>query len=112
MSDLPSGWIEKVSNSTGRAYYYNAQTKESQWEKPSGNVSGSVRASHLLVKHNQSRRPFSWRQEEEITRSKAEALSTIESKYSIFSLKDLLKLLLTRFKKFVCERLGWILCLL
>ena len=80
MSDLPSGWIEKVSNSTGRTYYYNTQTKESQWEKPTGSSSGSVRASHLLVKHNQSRRPFSWKQEEEITRSKAEALSVIESK--------------------------------
>uniref|UniRef100_A0A672KYQ9 Peptidyl-prolyl cis-trans isomerase n=1 Tax=Sinocyclocheilus grahami TaxID=75366 RepID=A0A672KYQ9_SINGR len=35
-----------------------------------------VRCSHLLVKHNQSRRPSSWR-EENITRSKEEALQLI-----------------------------------
>ena len=80
MSGLPSGWVEKVSNSTGRTYYYNAETKESQWEKPSGPSSGSVRASHLLVKHDESRRPSSWK-EETITRSKDEALSIIESRY-------------------------------
>lgn len=38
-----------------------------------------VRCSHLLVKHNQSRRPSSWR-EQNITRSKDEALDLIQSK--------------------------------
>uniref|UniRef100_A0A4W5PCP8 Peptidyl-prolyl cis-trans isomerase n=1 Tax=Hucho hucho TaxID=62062 RepID=A0A4W5PCP8_9TELE len=37
-----------------------------------------VRCSHLLVKHSQSRRPSSWR-EENITRSKEEALDLIQS---------------------------------
>ncbi|ETE68950.1 Peptidyl-prolyl cis-trans isomerase NIMA-interacting 1, partial [Ophiophagus hannah] len=38
-----------------------------------------VRCSHLLVKHNQSRRPSSWR-EDKITRSKEEALELINGK--------------------------------
>jgi NIMA-interacting peptidyl-prolyl cis-trans isomerase 1 len=37
---------------------------------------GKIRASHLLVKHRESRRPSSWR-EAEITRSKDEALQII-----------------------------------
>ncbi|KAJ0050805.1 hypothetical protein NL108_006164, partial [Boleophthalmus pectinirostris] len=36
-----------------------------------------VRCSHLLVKHNQSRRPSSWR-EQTITRSKDEAVELIQ----------------------------------
>lgn len=41
-----------------------------------------VRCSHLLVKHNQSRRPSSWR-EQNITRTKDEALELIQSRLSI-----------------------------
>lgn len=37
-----------------------------------------VQCSHLLVKHQQSRRPSSWR-EEEITRTKDEALDLVKS---------------------------------
>ncbi|KAG8627470.1 hypothetical protein KVT40_004953 [Elsinoe batatas] len=37
---------------------------------------GKIRASHLLVKHRDSRRPSSWR-EAKITRSKDEAMSII-----------------------------------
>lgn len=69
-------------------YYFNHITNASQWERPSGNSSGSgkngqgeptrVRCSHLLVKHSQSRRPSSWRQEK-ITRTKEEALELINS---------------------------------
>eukprot|EP00842_Homolaphlyctis_polyrhiza_P003825 jgi/Hompol1/4443/HPOL_000205-RA len=77
---------------TNRIYYFNPETKESHWEKPVGNDvsikpldkssssaesnNGSVRASHLLVKHNQSRRPSSWK-EQNITRSKEEAYAMI-----------------------------------
>lgn len=72
----------------GRVYYFNHITNASQWERPSGNSSGGgkngqgeptrVRCSHLLVKHSQSRRPSSWRQEK-ITRTKEEALELINS---------------------------------
>lgn len=39
-----------------------------------------VQASHLLVKHRESRRPSSWK-EKTITRSKEEALEMIKSNY-------------------------------
>ncbi|XP_032992494.1 peptidyl-prolyl cis-trans isomerase NIMA-interacting 1 isoform X2 [Lacerta agilis] len=66
----------------GRVYYFNHITNASQWERPTGNSKNGqgeptkVRCSHLLVKHNQSRRPSSWR-EDKITRSKEEALELI-----------------------------------
>ncbi|KAG8523194.1 Peptidyl-prolyl cis-trans isomerase NIMA-interacting 1 [Galemys pyrenaicus] len=73
----------------GRVYYFNHITNASQWERPTGNSSSGgnsskngqgepsrVRCSHLLVKHSQSRRPSSWRQEK-ITRTKEEALELI-----------------------------------
>ncbi|RMX41367.1 hypothetical protein pdam_00012771 [Pocillopora damicornis] len=77
MSDLPPGWEEKKSKSTGKTYYFNRGTNESQWEKPVERASNQVRASHLLVKHTESRRPSSWKQER-ITRSKDEALEIIK----------------------------------
>ncbi|XP_068939254.1 peptidyl-prolyl cis-trans isomerase NIMA-interacting 1 isoform X2 [Petaurus breviceps papuanus] len=79
---LPSGWEKRMSRSSGRVYYFNHITNASQWERPSSvgkNGQGEptkVRCSHLLVKHSQSRRPSSWRQEK-ITRSKEEALELI-----------------------------------
>ena len=78
-----------MSNSRGIPYFYNATTHESSWERPSelsesevqqllgasehlGRASepvaaaetpaGQVRASHLLVKHQGSRRPSSWKE--------------------------------------------------
>jgi len=72
----PEGWLQKTSSSTGKQYYYNPVTKESQWELPQAVSSGSVRASHLLVKHRNSRRPASWK-DENITRSKEEALQIL-----------------------------------
>jgi len=43
---------------------------------PGAGTEGKIRASHLLVKHKDSRRPSSWR-EANITRTKEEALDTI-----------------------------------
>lgn len=67
-----------------RPYFYNSKTKESTWDEPptlsaeeikqlpgaeylkkgseADNHPERVRASHLLVKHRDSRRPSSWRE--------------------------------------------------
>lgn len=82
---LPEGWQQRVSRSTGNTYYYNSRTGESRWEPPTeseasgdnGATLSQVRASHLLVKHRESRRPSSWRQEE-ITRTKEEAIDELK----------------------------------
>lgn len=42
-----------------------------------GGKEGKIRASHLLVKHKNSRRPSSWR-DADITRTKKEAISILE----------------------------------
>lgn len=71
---------------SGQAYYLNVYTKQSQWDKPdkpAENTSSSavgpaqVQCSHLLVKHKDSRRPSSWR-EENITRTEDEALHIVQ----------------------------------
>lgn len=67
----------------GKPYYFNEATKESRWEPPSGTVSvkrEEVRASHILAKSRESRRPSSWR-EANITRSKEEALAIIQGTF-------------------------------
>ena len=45
--------------------------------KSAGGNSGKIRASHLLIKHRESRRPSSWKSDK-ITRSKEEARSILE----------------------------------
>ncbi len=66
----------------GKTYYLNVHTKESQWEPPTSDAAPGkqVRCSHLLVKHRESRRPSSWR-EENITLSKDEALNKLEGDF-------------------------------
>lgn len=69
----------------GQTYYLNIHTKQSQWdkpEKPAESTSSTlgptqVQCSHLLVKHRDSRRPSSWR-EENITRTEDEALRIVQ----------------------------------
>ncbi|XP_078326752.1 putative peptidyl-prolyl cis-trans isomerase dodo isoform X2 [Crassostrea virginica] len=63
---------------SGKEYYLNIHTKESQWDRPTAPAekSGMVQCSHLLVKHRDSRRPSSWR-EDNITRTKEEALKIL-----------------------------------
>ncbi len=58
-----------MSRSKNRVYYFNTDTSESVWEAPEGveikklePSSGKIRASHLLVKHNKSRNPSSWKE--------------------------------------------------
>ena len=89
------------SNSKNLPYYFNSKTHESRWEPPedadteklkvymaqhhsasSTRVDGSagegkIRAAHLLVKHRDSRRPSSWK-EQNITRSKEEAIEILK----------------------------------
>ncbi len=65
----------------GQSYYVNQHTKQSQWDRPTkpaekAEPGDKVQASHLLVKHRDSRRPSSWR-EETITRTKEEALELL-----------------------------------
>ncbi|KAI9564648.1 hypothetical protein GHT06_008389 [Daphnia sinensis] len=81
--ELPPGWEKRVSRSSGTTYYLNIYTKESQWDtptKPAEPASSSgpekVQCSHLLVKHRDSRRPSSWRQDN-ITISKEEAMDLL-----------------------------------
>lgn len=79
-------WEVRMSNSRRVPYFFNTQSKQSTWEPPSGFTkeqveslpgsellsasmeeaagnahAGQVRASHLLVKHKDSRRPASHR---------------------------------------------------
>jgi NIMA-interacting peptidyl-prolyl cis-trans isomerase 1 len=84
MLAIPEGWEERVSRlqSNGRVYYLNKYTRESQWKMPTHPAERwpkgeKVQASHLLVKHRDSRRPTSWR-ELNITRTKEEALEIVE----------------------------------
>nr|QGQ62234.1 peptidyl-prolyl cis-trans isomerase [Demodex brevis] len=81
IEDLPKGWEKRISRSTGQVYYLNVYTKESQWDRPTNEASSKdnekIRCSHLLVKHKDSRRPSSWR-EDSITRSKEDARKLVE----------------------------------
>ena len=57
--ELPPGWVAKVSRSKNATYYWHEATQTSTWDRPEAIVLG---ASHLLVKHNRSRNPSSWKQ--------------------------------------------------
>jgi NIMA-interacting peptidyl-prolyl cis-trans isomerase 1 len=82
---LPPNWVVQQSRSQpGCFYYYNSATGASQWERPMAGASGgagggggaptSVRASHILIKHKESRKPYSWRDEKRlITKTKEDA---------------------------------------
>lgn len=86
---LPAGWEVRHSNSKNLPYYFNSAQQLSRWEPPPGTNTdklkaymatnhsaqeirpetsavngneGKIRASHLLIKHKDSRRPSSWRE--------------------------------------------------
>lgn len=103
-----------MSNSKGVPYFFNSETKQSVWDPPedlteeqidalpgarylkSKEKSSPIRASHLLVKHKDSRRPASWKEvsvsvltlfidrglkvhlQANITRTKEEAIAILE----------------------------------
>lgn len=94
-------WEVRFSNSRQLPYFYNPDTQVSMWELPEGMTEEQarqlpgghllgeaqpdqplpakeqVRASHLLVKHKDSRRPSSWK-EANITRTKEEAADILK----------------------------------
>jgi hypothetical protein len=102
-----------MSNSKGVPYFFNNETKESNWEAPtdltpelikqlpgaklldpkSSNtaVPGKVRASHLLVKHSGSRRPSSWKEVRVLESSQDHVLLNIASPTSHVRKRKLLK---------------------
>ncbi|KIJ97905.1 hypothetical protein K443DRAFT_133686 [Laccaria amethystina LaAM-08-1] len=91
-----SQWEIRMSNSKKVPYFFHNETKQSVWDAPAslseeeikglpgyeylinnGNPhAGQVRASHLLIKHKDSRRPSSWK-EQNITRTKEEAIAIL-----------------------------------
>lgn len=74
---LPAGWIRKESGSRpGTFYYFNTDTGESQWDKPTAARGDEVRCLHLLQKHRGSRRPASWRNDN-ITCTKEAAIGVL-----------------------------------
>lgn len=97
---LPPSWSLKVSRTHNKEYYLNQATRESSWEPPYGTDSdklnsylakfkangykpvvaedGKVRASHLLVKDEMSRRPKSWKLPEGITLSRDDAIAKMK----------------------------------
>lgn len=81
--NLPSGWQMRMSRSKNAPYYINEHTGQSQWEKPNAPAErpaqSQVQVLHLLVKHNQSRNPKSWRQPEGISKGKNEAIEELEA---------------------------------
>ncbi|KAI1291540.1 hypothetical protein EDD11_008855 [Mortierella claussenii] len=104
--NLPNDWELRWSRSRNLPYFYNRVSAESRWQAPEG-IDPSVvlafqkdyqsqhqqqqdeemteaaegpkrvKVSHLLVKHEESRRPSSWR-EDPITRTKDEALQRLQ----------------------------------
>uniref|UniRef100_A0A914BY89 Peptidyl-prolyl cis-trans isomerase n=2 Tax=Acrobeloides nanus TaxID=290746 RepID=A0A914BY89_9BILA len=90
---LPKGWEKRLSRSNNREYYFNVYNARSQWERPVSEAKpmdkeapSKVQCLHILVKHESSRRPSSWRTEN-ITRSKDEARKILEG--YLDQLKDL-----------------------
>lgn len=95
--ELPRGWKQVESKSRpGKVYFLHVKTGEKTWKlahvhakerefrrqhkdkaKGGKRASESVHALHILVKHADSRRPSSWRQES-VTRSKAVARAKVE----------------------------------
>lgn len=86
---LPTPWTVRYSKSKKREYFFNPETKHSQWEEPEGTDEDQlceylrdhpvrVRCLHILIKHKDSRRPASHRSEN-ITISKQEATDELKT---------------------------------
>lgn len=87
---LPEPWIVRYSKSKKREYFFNPESKQSQWEAPDGTDEKAlqqylgenplrVRCLHILIKHADSRRPVSSRINAKITISKEDAIKELQS---------------------------------
>lgn len=85
---LPEPWTVGFSKSRKKEYYFNPETKQSQWELPDATDSEKlnkyleanplkVRCLNLLIKHLESRRPASHRSER-ITITKEDAIKELK----------------------------------
>lgn len=85
---LPEHWTIRYSKSKKREYFFNSETKESQWEVPADTDVAQlkkflttnpikVRCLHILIKHKDSRRPASHRSVK-ITISKEDAIKELQ----------------------------------
>ncbi|CCF58349.1 hypothetical protein KAFR_0E01950 [Kazachstania africana CBS 2517] len=94
---LPVPWQVKYSKSKKREYFFQPETKSSQWEEPEGTDHEKlksylkehpmrVRCLHLLIKHRDSRRAASHR-EPKITISKEDAIKELKDLHD--KLKDI-----------------------
>ncbi|KAG7827524.1 hypothetical protein KL920_004287 [Ogataea angusta] len=84
-------WKIKISKTHNQEYYYNPSTSESIWTPPEGTDKDAldlylsknlhkpkkVAARHILVKHKDSRRPSSWK-EQNVTRTREEAIELVK----------------------------------
>jgi NIMA-interacting peptidyl-prolyl cis-trans isomerase 1 len=91
----PAPWtVQHCRSQPGCFYFYNPTTGVSQWDRPtadprvsssssslrSSTGTGSITASHILIKHRDSRNPYSWRDKDrKITKTKEEAIRQLQS---------------------------------
>lgn len=86
---LPAPWTVRYSRSKKREYYFNPDSKQSQWDAPDGTDKAAlaqhlkdhplrVRCLHILLKHAGSRRPVSSRTAAKITLSKEAARTELQ----------------------------------
>ncbi len=73
MERLSNEWEPRISQSTGKTYYFNNLTNQTQWNHPNEQ---KVRVSHIIIKHAESRKPFSWRSPR-IKKSKEDAFKLV-----------------------------------
>lgn len=80
LAGLPVGWVTQTSSRTGETYFFNTMTGESSWFPPRYcdppiqiGANREIRCSHILVKHEGSRKPFD-RNKKPLKRTAEEAL--------------------------------------
>ncbi|CAB4254902.1 similar to Saccharomyces cerevisiae YJR017C ESS1 Peptidylprolyl-cis/trans-isomerase (PPIase) specific for phosphorylated serine and threonine residues N-terminal to proline [Maudiozyma barnettii] len=96
---LPEPWTVRYSKSKKREYFFEPETKKSQWEAPGGTDEEQlqkylkeyplrVRCLHILIKHSGSRRPVSSRINAKITIDKEEAIKELKEIHDKLTSQD------------------------